>query len=189
MYRGVNVFDVYVDRENNEEMMRVIKNDPELACKAQCLNCDNRECWNKTDKLREEYERRGTPIAEQVKKEGYDGPAMNEIDAQEVYLGYDPVNDVFISGWDVFNKPTCGAVAIGFRIGEDGKMYYPSHDEYDAHRTGLEIYDASNHLFYARGKTKNSRGEEVDIRGMYDMMRKAADRPDGPFKLVDIRLD
>ena len=103
MYRGHNVFDLYCKKENNEMMLGIIKKDPELACREQCMECAGepnanpagRKCWEKND-------------------EGVSGVPLLDISAQECYLGYVPEEDIFLSGWDVFNKPVCGAALMAF---------------------------------------------------------------------------
>ena len=174
LYRGHNVFDLYCKRENNELMLGIIKKDPELACRKQCMECTGgpneneagRKCWERNS-------------------EGVSGVPLLDIDAQECYLGYVPEEDMFLSGWDVFNQPVCGAALIGFRIAEDGRFIAVRDDDY---RDPPEVYDASNVSFYAKGvKKKRERdGHEYLVNGLYHCM-KSGTRPS--FTILDIRLD
>ena len=185
MYRGHNVFDLYCKKENNEMMLGIIKKDPELACREQCMECAGepnanpagRKCWEKND-------------------EGVSGVPLLDISAQECYLGYVPEEDIFLSGWDVFNKPVCGAALMAFRITEDGEFINP---RYDYYRDLPEVYDASNVPFYATGVMKRCNRDsseykvngiyhrsEYKVNGIYHCM-KSRTRPN--FTVIDIRLD
>lgn len=179
LYRGFNVWELYCKKENDELFERLIKNDEEITQCGACFHCES-EQRRKCEDARLEPRERKAP--------------RRTVDCQEVYLGYDPNEDMFLTGWDVFGSDTTGSVLIAFKINEKGEFKrYDYHDcEYDRDRTDMEIYDANDQLFYTvKKKCKRTdpggNTRELECSGIYYLMTHSR-RPDS-FELLDIRLD
>ena len=114
------------------------------------------------------------------------------ITSQEVYLGYVPERDVFLSAWDVFGSHNTGSVLIEFAISEDGKILSSrSKDgDYDRDREVDEICDASDRKFYDKNPSKNDHHGPMSSfgRSLYDIISGRNNAPGMP-NLIDIRLD
>jgi hypothetical protein len=176
-YRGHNLFNIYTSKQFNELVEGIIRNDEELR---DCKKCDTCKQMFKAS-ANEEACRKMIQLLEKCAEENRIPP--EKITMQEVYLGYVPDQDMFVTAWDVWGSDSTGSVVIAFRIDEDGNVRHHSHDEYDRHRDVEEIYDASNLKFYE--KPKQDRGP-AGGRSLYECMSQS--RTEG-WSVVDIRLD
>lgn len=179
MYRGSNLFEIYTSKKFNEEMTELIRNDEELR---DCRKCDKCKQMFR-DKENDESCRKMIELLEKCAEENRIKP--EQITCQEVYLGYVPDQDMFVTAWDVWGSDSTGSVVIAFRIDEEGNVRHHSHDKYDRNRNVEDIYDASNRKFYEKPKEGDNRGPAAR-RSLYECMSHS--KTDG-WSVVDIRLD
>lgn len=181
MYRGHNVFDVYVSKDFNDAVMEIIQDDEELRQRRACDECVREmELKERSSKL--EGCRKMTEMIRKCAAENL--IPKEEITAQEVYLGYVVEHDMFISGWDVWGSDTTGSVLIAFKIREDGKVL--RHDDTDGYRGMEDIYDASNRKFYEQPKTDAEIRTPMGKRSFFENVTMNG-RPD--WTVMNIRLD
>ena len=178
MYRGHNLFDAYVGKEFNDAVIELIINDKELRepCK-----CDDRPdgCLSMADRMKAS----GCDVSE-LRDAIEKCRAKNTIDptqisCQEVYLGYYPRQDMFISAWDVFGSPSTGSVMIAFRVNGKGAI---RHADDESYCWPDQIYDASNRKFYEKSPLTSKGGG----KSLFELMHG---NPDPKWELIDIRLD
>lgn len=184
MYRGHNVFEAYTAKHFNERAAEIIKFDEEIRTLAKCDKCfhefeqSHRDCKN-IKELRDAM----------MNCKGSNRLAPDAISCQEVYLGYMPGEDLFISAWDVFGSENTGCVVIAFRINEDGLIKHDtSNGEYDRNREIDSIYDGGSRKFYEKMPASNGHGPAGPGAGksMYELI---SGNTYEKRKVIDIRLD
>jgi hypothetical protein len=87
-----------------------------------------------------------------------------KIDGQEVYLGYIPSEDLFVSGWDMWEN----SERTGQDVSSNGRVYFRINEN---GQINIENFDVMNGLFY-----NNS------MNGFEQLKRQYKD-------LINIRLD
>ena len=174
MYRGFNIFEIYVRKEFNEMLTDVIRGDDDLCEKAGC-----QPCKDAFEAFRAAHEKCDTKDLMNAFEACCDKNRIKpeDITCQEVYLGYDPFADEFLSAWDVFGSESTGSVLLSFSVGPDG---YPSEVR--------SINDASNRKFYEKAPEGRGPGSG---RSLYDMMSGGRGiNEGGSYRgVIDIRLD
>ena len=192
MYRGHNLFGLYTAKSFNRTISELISNDEDLRVGEHCEECKAyREvqdmrlgCGDKVKELiREAFKQ--CRVLEMLKPE--------DITSQEVYLGYIPERDVFLTAWDVFGSHNTGSVLIEFAISEDGRILSvrSKEGECDRNREVDEICDGSDCKFYDKNPSKNARNHgpmgDGGGRSLYDMITGSGGGCG--HSIIDIRLD
>ena len=189
MYRGHNLFGLYTAKSFNRTISELISNDEDLRVGEHCEEC--KACRVVQDMHLGCGDKAKTLIREAFKQ--YRALEMlnpEDITSQEVYLGYVPERDVFLSAWDVFGSHNTGSVLIEFAISEDGRILSTRSKEgdWDLNREVDEMCDAFDRKFYDTNPSKNARNHgpmgDGGGRSLYDMIGGGCG-----LSIIDIRLD
>ena len=178
MYRGHNLFEIYVSDKFNRQVTELIQNDEEVRQR----RCCDEQCQRFFQEMRGKCD-----FSEDMKKAAEECCRkhmipVEEISSQEVYLGYVPSHDYFVSAWDVFGSDSTGCVLVAFKIDEYGRFYdYCEHN--DEYRDPIKsVYDASDLTFYAKRKQDARHGAG---KSLYELITSGGN-PE--FSIVDIDL-
>ena len=181
MYRGHNVFDIYVKKRFNDMVEDIIRNDDEIRMRDKCAEC-------RQFHTRHDGACKNRAVIEALEKCAVENAVpVEEISTQEVYLGYDAAHDTFYTAWDVWGSENTGCVMIAFKINENGEVRHERSYEpggYDREREPDEITDASNLKFYAVPKPDDKRHGPRQGKSMYQCVSTSTH-----CELIDIRLD
>lgn len=176
-YRGHNLFKIYTSRQFNDLIEEIIKTDEEITNPVKCDNC----------KLCEIVRIGGPDVCdagrEAIKKCQEEAKVdPKDIVIQEVYLGWNPVEDCFITGWDVWangeEQITTGCVVISFKISDEGEVVHTEHSEFcPSNRRPDSIDDGSLVKFYDKSGRQQS---------LYSLISGCTNEA---HRVIDIRLD